>query len=127
MVRAPGARYISGALQRAGPGCGGPAGIPLQHQRITPRGDVRDGRARPPGAAHCAAGCSAAPAARQRSGRRPLPPRVWRVGFAPDPAMLSTAAARDPGMLAWSRTVHATPPTWAGLRSIAEGSTTALD
>jgi uncharacterized protein len=52
---------------------------------------------------------------------------LWRVGVEPAPALLSTDAARSPEVLAWSRTVHLDPPTWAELASIAGAGQAARD
>ena len=37
---------------------------------------------------------------------------LWRVGIRPDPACLSTAAAREPERLPWSRQICAAPASW---------------
>src|SRR5689334_7836375 len=40
---------------------------------------------------------------------------LWRLGITPDPARLSTAAARDPAMIQWASTVPIRDWTWEGL------------
>jgi uncharacterized protein len=43
---------------------------------------------------------------------------LWRVGGTPDPALLSTEAARSAEVLAWSSTLHLTPPSWEQVRAM---------
>jgi hypothetical protein len=46
---------------------------------------------------------------------------LWRCGITLDPKLLSTEAARLPVVLAWSRSVHAAPPSWAEIEALARG------
>jgi uncharacterized protein len=40
---------------------------------------------------------------------------LWRVGKTPDPRLLSTAAARDPDLIAEAASFHGRRYTWADL------------
>jgi uncharacterized protein len=38
---------------------------------------------------------------------------LWRIGVTPDPALLSTVAAKEPGRIEWARGLEGTPFSWA--------------
>ena len=56
---------------------------------------------------------------------------LWRVGIEPDPALLSTAAARSPGLIEWGRELQGQRYSWEDVLQIpmeaGEGNLAVLD